>query len=555
MNYSKIYKISLIVFLGCCCVLFFIQNRFVPFFSDDIEWIGSLDTTGFGVGIKDFFLDQANMWLTQNGRAVNHAIWQLTINGGELFYDIFITLTLAGVLLMFCNVLLKDNAKKSIVPWVLMLITMFYLSPDHSTNFYWAGGGCHYLWPCLLTLLYIKILSNSREKLYQWYYYIQLCFFSFLAGWTHEIFALPISFSLFCFLVYEICKGRTEKISLQQWGFIVAYWIGALLIVVSPGTRTRIGGTMGGADMPLLQALAAKIVTSFKIFRYGRCFYLLVALLCYIWLSKKESFKQYVQSNAFFFLSLLGSLGIVVILGVGGRAVWGVEVFSLILILRWINDEINSSKKNQLYERIGLVIAVLIIVHQAVLINPFHDSWKTYNDVVAQTKSVGFSGTARMEDWHSDNILINSFVAHPYDMMMEDMWMRMPLKCNVCNAETYDQLSNTSFYIDSITVANICGDFVIPFSETVDSDIKAGRFTMTLEPISSNMKGGFLFIAWHKLMQSVWTERYPATINFIYPEEYSVLNIGNRKFIRFEKPIRPIARDIKQITITPLKQI
>lgn len=547
MKHTKIYKLSLFVFLGCCCVLFFIQNRFVPFFSDDIGWIGNLNTTSFRIGIKDFFSDQANVWFTQNGRAVNHAIWQLTINGGELCYDIFITITLAVVLLLLGNILLKDYAKKSIVPWVSMVIAMLYLSPDHATNFYWAGGGCHYLWPCLLTLLYIKVLSNSREKRCQRYKFLPLSVFALLAGWTHEIFALPISFTLFCFLVYEICKGRSKDITAQQWGLIIAYWIGALLIVVSPGTRTRIGGTMGGAEMPLLQALAAKIVTSFKIFRYGRCFYLLIALIFYLWLSKKESLKLYVQSNVFFLLSLLGSLGIVVILGVGGRAVWGVEVFSLILILRWMNDKINCSDKKQLYERVGLIVAALIVVHQAFLIKPFHDSWKTYNDVVGQTKSEGFAGTARMVDWHSDNILIDSFVAHPYDMMMEDMWVRMPLKCNVCKAETYDQLSNTSLYLDSIAATNVSGDFVIPYSETVVADIKAGRFAMTLEPISSQMEGGFMFIAWHKLMQSIWPERYPTTINFIYPEEYSVLSIGNRKFIRFEKPIRPIARNIKKI--------
>lgn len=540
--------LSYLFLLSVVCE-FFIQNLFVPFFSDDIGWIGNLDTTGIWVGIKDFFSDQANVWLTQNGRAVNHAIWQLTINGGELCYDIFITITLAGALLLLANILLKDYAKKSIVPWVFMVIAMLYLSPDHATNFYWAGGGCHYLWPCLLTLLYIKVLEYSREITFQWYKYLPLCAFAFLAGWTHEIFALPISFSLFCFLVYDICKGRSKKITLQQWGFIIAYWIGTLLIVVSPGTRSRIGGTMGGVEMPLLQAFAAKIVTSFKIFRYGRCFYLLIAFLGYLWLSKKESLKLFVQSNAFFLLSLFGSLGIVVILGVGGRAVWGVEVFSLVLILRWMNDKINSSGKIQLYERIGLVVASFIVIHQAFLIKPFHDSWKTYNEVVAQTKAEGFSGTARMVDWHSENILIDSFVAHPYEMMMEDMWMRAPLHCNVCKSQVYDFLLEKGARIDSVQVSNIDGDFIIPYSEDVIKSIEANRISIELEPISSSMDGGFLFITWHSILQKLWPERYPTSIDFIFPEEYSILNVGNSRYIRFEKPIRPIAREIKTVEL------
>lgn len=542
-NHSIVFLFFLIVIL----LFFFIQNRFVPFFSDDIGWIGNLDTTSVSTGIKDFFSDQANVWLTQNGRAINHAIWQLTINGGELCYDIFITLTFAGVIWLLGNIILNDNAKKSILPWVIMVIAMLYLSPDHSTNFYWAGGGCHYLWPCLLTLLFIKVLSNSGEKRTQWYKYVPLCVFSFLAGWTHEIFALPISFSLFCFLVYGIFKGRSKDITSRQWGLIVAYWIGSLLIVVSPGTRTRIGGTMGGAEIPLLQALAAKIVTSFKIFRYGRCFYLLIALLCYLWMSKKESLKLYVQSNVFFLLSLLGSLGIVVILGVGGRAVWGVEVFSLILILRWMNDKINNSARTQLYERIGLVVATLIVIHQAFLIRPFQESWKTYKDVVSQTKSEYFSGTARMEDWHSDNPLIDPFVAHPYDMMIEDIWMRLPLQCNVCKAETYDKLNSNTLHLDSLNVAKINGDFVIPYSGDVIEKINEGKFNIILEPVSFSMSGGYFFIIWHKLIQKIWPDRYPGNINSIYSEEYSVINICGKKYIRFEKPVRPIARDIREV--------
>lgn len=538
-------KVFITLFILVTTVLFFLQNRIVPFFSDDIWWIGSISGNNFYECFNDFISDQQNMWLTQNGRAANNIVMQLIINAGEFYYDVFISLVFFAVIVFVGKLAFDIKGKESIFLWVLIPIFLLYLSPDHCTNFYWAAGGCNYLWSCLLSLLFICAFKtiNSTSSIV---HCVVISLLALAAGGSHEIFALPISFSLFCISLYSSFNKTAKKLSVQQWLIIIAYWIGSILIVVSPGTRQRIDGTMSGAEIPLLQAIAAKLVTSFKIFRYGRCFYILLLIAIYCFISKKNSLKTFTKNNAFLLISLFGSLGIVVILGVGGRAVWGVEVFSAILILRWLNEYINNSRTD--FNKIGLIIAVLLIAHQAFLIKPFKDSWSTYDCVALQSKAEGFKGTARMEDWHSDNLLIDSFVAHPYEMMMQDMWLRVPLNCNVCKAEVYDALLNDGFAIYNGSVVNIHGDFITPYNEENIKLIEEGRFQIELEPISSNMKGGFLFITWHKLLQWIWPNRYPKSISVISQDEYSILKIGDNSFIRFDKPIRPIARDISKIS-------
>ena len=537
----------ILLFLLSLVTLFFLINEQVPFFSDDINWIGSLETNNFSGFVESVINRQVNVWLTENGRAMNHLLWQITVANGDLCYDVFISVVFVFYLWSTINLAAIRFVWNSLFLWSIAAFSTLYLSPASSSNFYWAAGGCHYLWPAMLSIVYLILLKKSCINKFSIIKLTFLSFFSFIAGWTHEIFALPISFALFCMIIYNICKGK--HLSKQHFCLIIPFWLGALLIVVSPGTIARIAGNGGAEGATFLSALLAKAVTSFKIFRYGRCFYVLLALLIYLALSKKKSLVEFVKDNVFLCLCCLGSLGIVVILGVGGRAVWGVEVFSLLIIIKWVNSVLAHSDKSAVWNKIGAVLAVIIIVHQACLIKPFKESWDTYRAVVEQTKQSDFEGTASMEQWKSDNPLIDPFVAHPYEMMMEDMWMRIPLHCNVCRTDVYDYLKKNGGQMTEKTVMNIDGDFVVPLSEEIEKAVRAGAFEMKLKPITYTQQGSLMYLSWHQLLQKMWPERYPKTISAVYEDEVSCLSVGGRQYLRFEKPVRPVYREIESVII------
>ena len=537
----------ILLFLLSLVTLFFLINEQVPFFSDDINWIGSLETNNFSGFVESIINRQVNVWLTENGRAMNHLLWQITVANGDLCYDVFISVVFVFSLWSAINLAAIRFVWNSLFLWSIAAFSTLYLSPTSSSNFYWAAGGCHYLWPAMSSIVYLILLKKSCINKFSIIKLTFLSFFSFVAGWTHEIFALPISFALFCMIIYNICKGK--HLSKQHFCLIIPFWLGALLIVVSPGTIARIAGNGGAEGATFLSALLAKAVTSFKIFRYGRCFYVLLALLVYLALSKKKSLVEFVKDNVFLCLCCLGSLGIVVILGVGGRAVWGVEVFSLLIIIKWVNSVLAHSDKSAVWNKIGAVLAVIIIVHQACLIKPFKESWDTYRAVVEQIKQSDFEGTSSMEQWKSDNPLIDPFVAHPYEMMMEDMWMRIPLHCNVCRTDVYDYLKKNGGQMPEKTVMNIDGDFVVPLSEEIEKAVRAGAFEMKLKPITYTQQGSLMYLSWHQLLQKMWPERYPKTISAVYEDEVSCLSVGGRQYLRFEKPVRPVYREIESVII------
>ena len=537
----------ILLFLLSLVTLFFLINEQVPFFSDDINWIGSLETNNFSGFVESVINRQVNVWLTENGRAMNHLLWQITVANGDLCYDVFISVVFVFYLWSAINLAAIRFVWNSLFLWSIAAFSTLYLSPASSSNFYWAAGGCHYLWPAMSSIVYLILLKKSCINKFSIIKLTFLSFFSFVAGWTHEIFALPISFALFCMIIYNICKGK--HLSKQHFCLIIPFWLGALLIVVSPGTIARIAGNGGAEGATFLSALLAKAVTSFKIFRYGRCFYGLLALLIYLALSKKKSLSVFLKDNAFLCLCCLGSLGIVVILGVGGRAVWGVEVFSLLIIIKWVNSVLAHSDKSAVWNKIGAVLAVIIIVHQACLIKPFKESWDTYRAVVEQTKQSNFEETASMEQWKSDNPLIDPFVAHPYEMMMEDMWMRIPLHCNVCRTNVYDYLKKNGGQMTEKTVMNIDGDFVVPLSEEIEKAVRAGAFEMKLKPITYTQQGSLMYLTWHQMLQMMWPERYPKTISAVYEDEVSCLSVGGRQYLRFEKPVRPVYREIESVII------
>lgn len=527
------------LFLFCITLLFGIQNCCIPFFSDDIYWINTLHGNSFAENFATFINVQQNHWFTQNGRFTCHAALQLLVGNGEYAYDIFITIVFGLTIVVIS---LWVRSKNTLFIYCLSAVSLLYLSPDSTSNFYWAAGGCNYLFPTLLSCSYLCGVRYYSCKNYAIWQMPFIVLFSLLAGWSHEIFSMPISFAIFCLVVINL-----RRIPCRLWMIIIPYWIGTLLIVLSPGTLSRVAAYTGTEDATFIgTTLMTKIITSFKIFRYGRSFYLLLLLMFY--LAYKKSLIKFVKKYILLFISFAGTLGIVVILGVGGRAVWGVEVFSLLIILQWFNGILNEIKSYNPFYLIGAFLSTLVILHQASLIMPYKESWNSYRNVLTQIKCPGFNGTAIMDDWHSKHWWIEPFVAHPYEMMMEDMWMRIPLNINVCRSDQYYLLKDKSLW-DSNIAQNINGDFYIPYTEEVEEKIKEEAFSMQLKPVSYSQTGSWLYLSWHIIIQQLMPQRYPKTITTIHTNEISKISVEDKTFIRFEKPMRPIYREINEIIL------
>jgi len=381
----------------------------------------------------------------------------------------------------------------------------------------------------LLPWMFFFFSHVEGKSQYSWWQVLLIALLGFCAGWTHEIFALPVSFACFCYMC-----AHYKEMSAQTWILIFSFWLGAALIVLSPGTWHRILTTQGG-DVNLL----SKFLTSFKVFRYGRMFYLLLALLGMLILSRRYSLKQFFKDQAFLFWCLLAALGIVMILGVGGRAVWSVEVFSLLLLIRWL--EANFCMNSRMVAFAGCAVAVFLLLHHVFLIPASCQAWDTYREVEARCHSdKNTIHCVPMFDWQSDNPLIDPFVAHPYRMMRQDIWIRLPLRCEVVRQDEYEILEKLSISDFKGFSALKIGD---DFYWIEDADFNVSEWKYSLRPVDNSYSGGFLFLAWHKMLQHFFPSRYPAQA-VVSVGNVTSLAIGGLRFVRFEKPIFPIRREI-----------
>ena len=503
---------------------FFTQNVIVPFFSDDLWWVAGSS--------RPLFDTQYEFWMTQNGRIIPHTMLQLCIKGGEVAYDVVITLSLLVAMWSLCR---YGFGKVTLFPMTIVAWTCLYFAPEQPTLFFWAAGGCNYLFPLTLIIPALLVIQKSinGEQYYTSWQTAAMAILVFAAGWTHEIYALPISLALFV----EVIRRR-GKLNRMAWVMICMFWAGSLLIVLSPGTWHRIVSTQGG-DVNF----TAKILTSMKIFRYGRLLYVLLILLIGLALSRRYSIRDFIKTQLFLFICFIGSLGIVTALGVGGRAIWGVEVFALLLILRWV--KMNAKSDSPALIITGSAILILTLCHQVALIPAFRESWGTYKQMAVEAKALkGDYRCVPMEEWKSRNILIDPFVAHPYKMMRDDVWMRLPLRCNVCKPEEYSVLQAG---LKSSEPEQVGDDFYAQYSDSLMTDIDHGRLICTLRPFDdSSPDGGVLYRAWHKSMQKVFPARYPTQMS-VSRENTTLIHVGDNLYVRFERPVLPVQRQIEAI--------
>lgn len=526
-------KLKIISFVLLFGVVFYIMNTIIPFFSDDLWLTKDSGNQESLVGKISYLIEFAwDFWNNENGRIVNQVLWKIFCLFGENAFDAFNGVLFVITVFLVVKLSVNKNHLFYPLPYILVLIYELYLIPNSGSLYYWAAGSFNYLFPSALAVCFLLILRwlNGKRQINGFVIGV-IGIYSFLAGFTHEIYSLPISFSLFVVILYK-------RLNINKLLFIpiLCFWIGALLVVVSPGTIHRIMGTQTGEDISIFSSFSAKLLQSFKIFHYGRLFYLILFLLLYLLFFRCDKFLIFVKRYAFLLLCMFSSLSIVAIMGVGGRAVCGVEFFSLLIIVNYLSTIEQICKK---HDNVYFVILGLMLIHQVYLLSFAAESWNTYKEVVAESDGKGPTPkTIGMKDWTSDNIFVDPFVAHPYKMMREDMWMRKPLYCEVCREDVYSTLK----YGD-ITNGEIGDDYIFMYSDNIIKDIEKEKLYMHLEPITSDFEGGMLFKVWHLLVQRIMPSRYPSEV-LVHENDVTNLEIGNKHFLRFESPYAPVPRKI-----------
>lgn len=530
-NYIKIITL-IILWISVC---FFFQNQAVPFFADDYKWIGhwKLKHDGLWQDICQVVQTQWDFCHQENGRLICHALVQVLVSWGETVFDIANTFIFTSVVVAIVFMSFSKENRKNIMPWLIAVFFLRYLIAEETTLLYWACGSMNYLLPTGMaaTMFFLLKKNEDKDKEFHWHYPL-FFLFSLFAGWEHEIIVLPVSVAL---LIYTSINYK--KMNLVQWCLVIGYGLGAFLVFIAPANFTRIGNLDGINGGSWIAVIAKRIL---YILRFGYVFDLLFIYSLYVGLAKQQ-LVAFLKDNYFWLCALISVLFMGMILGTNGRTRWGIDIFSFFILCNIINQRLLSPNLHTLMNRLGLIISVIIAIHQSILIVPFFESWKTYRDSERQCLTSIEPAIARMEDWHSETFWIDKFVAHPYHLLKEDFFLALP-HCNwVCKAELYDYLYNmneeeyNSMPKTGIAISN---EFVIP-----DTDIKNNEIKLLLAPISMDMDFDVAFLLQHILIQKIKPEAYPLT-TIASEDIVHRIEINGHKFICFDKPFVPVWRDI-----------
>ena len=538
-------RVFIIISIICVLFIFLANNVFIPFIADDISWIPKNDSSIF----QNILDRQYHHYMTQNGRITCHTILQLLVWAGEGVFNLFNTLVFAAVLFITCKLSSTKQGWWSINFWALIILEYLYLIPDASSLFYWAAGACNYLLSIFLCgsflLLLRKIHTARVNKVVQC---LLLCF-AFIAGWSHEAFVLPIAFTLIPYLYLN-----RKKVTLFEILYIVSFWVGGMLIVVSPGSMHRLGVTSSTTTVQIsfFAIILEKVLCAFKIFREGRMLYVLFAILLYNLIRNRRHFIDYIKKEWFLFSCFILSCGVSAALGAGGRAVLPAEFYSFVLVCRYLDNYTNIFDNKRL-EKISLLLIILMIIHHIFICNANARMWGNYKDAIAQIDEPGFDGTVYYDYHPVNNPLIANHIKDPYRELMTSYWMRFQFKCHFTTMLTKKELQRMSVeeYNQWDKVRFIGNDYLIKKSSATLDLISKNKVLFRFMPItisSTDTDTPWMAALYHTAISHIFPSRYPSS-KCVGKDDYDIIKIDNKEYIRFYVPNVPIRRTIRSIDI------
>lgn len=329
-NLRKLVPLSLII----CVLVFtwisvFLRSECREPISDDLLYAFVLDDKPLGANdytrrvesISDAIESQTNQYFHSNGRTLVHVIVQMFAGPwGQTAWSLFLATLMVLAVFLFMKVV-NHQYMRSPLMWMLTALSFFYLYQYNGRIWFSIVGGMNYLWPLVMTLLWVWIAQITEKKanpsLWPWTIFISL-----LAGWGMECYTLPLCAAVFVKLIID----RKKQLQPIQYVMIGVLWLGAAILTFAPGNFLRMkGGSMFGHLLSGIEYLIDTVP-----------FWLLVAGMIVLRLYGKERFILFLRQNTFWWLCFGWSVLLGMVANTLPQSFNGVSFYSLILVFRCV---------------------------------------------------------------------------------------------------------------------------------------------------------------------------------------------------------------------------
>ena len=227
------------------CVVFFVLNLWTSYKEDDMEFsmLGNL-------GLMDFLRSQYDHYMTSNGRCADFFATLFCAYLGKSAFNVCNTLVFALMTHLVC---LLSTGRRSLLALVMFTAYVAVAYPVPGQTMLFVAGSCNYMWAITASLLVVYLLQRLHCTHLGMGKTILLMLLALVAGNFNEATSFGVFGGLVLYYIFNRKQlDRNAKLAL------LAYFIGVLLIVVSPAAwkRVALGGIV--VDMGLSELLSSR---------------------------------------------------------------------------------------------------------------------------------------------------------------------------------------------------------------------------------------------------------------------------------------------------------
>lgn len=367
-----------LLFLILVTVIIYAMNLIVPFFNDDLEYQYYHGANGlehyssiwqvFHATYLSYFTDT---FYTDNGRlACTFFIRLYTGLLGETTFDIVNTFVFLFLLLYIGYYCIPRGKEKYLECWVAIVGCLFIFTQGTRTFslYYWAAGAGTYLWASIWAVTFMLVLRwTVKHQQATWWQYALLVLSGAVCGMGHEMFSFALSAACFIyfFLLHRDC------ITKPLLALVLTFMVFSVVNAFSPAIQTRGGFSDGEFSLSMVDLIRRLISNLMEL----KAFYIMLACLFFFYYKERRIIAS-IKNNAFLFIALFFSFIPPMLYGSGGRALYGIEFFSILILTKLIGTR---DLNNMLWSKI---VALLFILYFGVVTYESYKKWGIVKEVV-----------------------------------------------------------------------------------------------------------------------------------------------------------------------------
>lgn len=354
-------------------IAFWLLNQMTWLYSDDYSYAFTFGPDGgidlhAPVAFSNLLDSQYNHYFAKNGRTIAHGLEHLFLCfQGKWVFNICNT----AVFVAFIYMVQVVSGRKGSIYMLFITMLLILFTRQFGQVFLWQLGALNYLWAGLFNLLLLHAFLTRKSSLY--------IVAALLVGWMHESLSIGV-LTIMAVITLRDWK-RMGKVPRMPLIITMAYLCGTLLIIFSPGTLRRASDS--GIDTHyMLTHLGFGIMNILTNLRF---FWLTVITIVVLMIQKRTTFACLWQKEQLLLLAILTQTLFLIPLGrvVEPRALFGIELFSLILFLRLLPPLQARWTTSAAIACLIAYLPVLYIIwqnHRDTL--AFHDAMTRYEEVV-----------------------------------------------------------------------------------------------------------------------------------------------------------------------------